>query len=144
MEEKQRSYSVPTDNPTQEMLGVEELHYPYLYSEARDLQLQSPLPEGFLSPVSTQMFPCYRQFSRETNAEAERGDVGGQVVQSPGGMVDGQVVHSSVLAEIEGLIYGDVGGAHHDCHQGDLHVLLLAPVINFKRKLGTLSVTIGC
>ena len=42
MEEKQRSYSVPTDNPTQKILGVEELHYPYLYSEARDLQLQSP------------------------------------------------------------------------------------------------------
>ena len=88
-----RSYTIPTSTARPETCSSSPL-----------------LSEGFLSPVSTQMFPCYRQFSRETNAEAERGDVVGQVVQSPGGMVDGQVVHSSVLAEIEGLIHGDVGG----------------------------------
>ena len=83
-----RSYTIPTSTARLETCSSSPL-----------------LSEGFLSPVLTQMFPCYRQFSRETNAEAERGDVGGQVVQSPGGMVDGQVVHFSVPAETEGLIH---------------------------------------
>ena len=84
-----RSYTIPTSTARLETCSSSPL-----------------LSEGFLSPVSTQMFPCYRQFSRETNAEAERDDVGGQLVQSPGGMVDGQVVHFSVPAETEGLIHG--------------------------------------
>ena len=84
-----RSYTIPTSTARPETCSSSPL-----------------LSEGFLSPVSTQMFPCYRQFSRETNAEAERDDVGGQLVQSPGGMVDGQVVHFSVPAETEGLIHG--------------------------------------
>ena len=122
-----RSYNIPTSTARPETCSSSPL-----------------LSEGFLSPVSTQMFPCYRQFSRETNAEAERGDVGGQVVQSPGGMVDGQVVHFSVLAETEGLIHGDVGGpVLAEAGRWELHCSRSSPC-PWRTRGATLSVSSPC